>query len=74
MQDDCTLYSKRSFLRVFGVPLPSKGNETESDYRDIAGKKFSEMNVSIPEGRIDRSITLVECIKELMVLWSRQSF
>ena len=53
-QDDAVQYSKRSCLRVFGVPLPNNDNETESDYRDIARKMFSEMNISIPEDGIDR--------------------
>ena len=53
-QDDAVQYSKRSCLRVFGIPLPSNENETESDYRDIANEMFSEMNVSIPEDGIDR--------------------
>ena len=53
-QDDAVQYSKRFCLRVFGVPLPNNDNETESDYRDIARKMFSEMNMSIPEDGIDR--------------------
>ena len=53
-QDDAVQYSKRSCLRVFGVPLPNNDNETESDYRDIARKMFSEINISIPEDGIDR--------------------
>ena len=53
-QDHAVQYSKRSCLRVFSIPLPSNENETESNYRDIANKMLSEMNVNIPEDGIDR--------------------
>lgn len=52
--DDSEQYSRRSCLRVFGVPLPASGNESNSDCVAIAKKIFAEMEVTVPEDGLDR--------------------
>ncbi len=47
--DDSEHYSRRSCLRVFGVPLPANGKESNSDCVAIAKKIFAEMEVTVPD-------------------------
>ena len=52
--DDSEQYSRRSCLRVFGVPLPADGKESNDDCIATAKKIFQEMNVTVPDDSIDR--------------------
>ena len=52
--DDSEQYSRRSCLRVFGVPLPASGKESNSDCVAIAKKIFAEMEVTVPDDGLDR--------------------
>ena len=44
--DDAEQYSRRSCLRIFGVPLQANGKESNSDGVAIAKDIFEEMEVS----------------------------
>ena len=52
--DDADQYSRGSCLRVFGVPLPANGKESNNDCVDLAKRIFSEMEVTVPVNVIDR--------------------
>ena len=52
--DDSEQYSRRPCLRVFVVPLPANGNESNSDCVAIAKKIFAEMGVTVPDDGLDR--------------------
>lgn len=52
--DDAEQYSRRSCLRIFGVPLPANGKESNNDCVAIAKEIFEEMEVAVPDDAIDR--------------------
>ncbi len=52
--DDSEQYSRRSCLRVFGVPLPASGKESNNDCVAIVKKIFADMEVTVPDDGLDR--------------------
>ena len=53
--DDAEQYSRRACLRIYGVPLPQSGEESNKDCLSRVKEVFKEMKVSVPADRIDRA-------------------
>ena len=52
--DDQEQYSRRSCLRILGIPLPTQGHESVETCMEKVQKVFDEMKVQIPKEAIDR--------------------
>ena len=52
--DDQEQYSRRSSLRIFGIPLPPQGHESVETCKEKVQKVFDEMKVQVPKEAIDR--------------------
>ena len=52
--DDAEQYSRRSCIRIFGIPL-SSGSESSDDCIAKVKKVFEEIEVDVPEDEIDRA-------------------
>ena len=48
-------YSRRSCLRIFGVPLPEDGDESAKNCLTKVRKVFKELDVDVPDDCIDRA-------------------
>ena len=48
-------YSRRSCLRIFGVPLPENGDETSKNCLTKVKQVFKDLEVAVPDDCIDRA-------------------
>ena len=53
--DDCEQYSRRSCLRIDGIPLSQNGKESAAEYIKKVMAVLSEIDVDVSADNIDRS-------------------
>ena len=62
--DDAEQYSRRSCLRIYGIPLPKKSHEDASDCMKKVKKVFKEIDVEVPDDAIDRAHRIGKKVKD----------
>lgn len=62
--DDAEQYSRRSCLRIYGIPLPKRSQENASNCMEKVKKVFKEINVVVPDDAIDRAHRIGKKVKD----------
>ena len=62
--DDAEQYSRRSCLRIYGIPLPKRSHEDASDCMKKVKKVFKEIDVEVPDDAIDRAHRIGKKVKD----------
>ena len=61
--DDSEQYSRRASLRIHGIPLPKKA-ESATDCMSKVKEVFKEIEVTVPDGAIDRARRIGAKVKD----------